>query len=82
MRSPPNVVACLSQMLCRNVHTLHLTLLRIILLSPVPGYYYSVIYAETQAHTIFTLRQNPYGTHLGTAKKVQSPDVISIVDAL
>lgn len=54
----------------------------IILLSPVPGYYYSAIYAETQAHTIFTLRQNPYGTHLGTAKKVQSTDDISIVDAL
>lgn len=54
----------------------------IILLSLVPGYYYSAINAETQAHTIFTLPQNPYGTHLEFAKKVLSTDDISIVDAL
>lgn len=59
-----------------------LDLTSIILLSPVTGYYYNAIYAETQAHTIFTLPQNPYGTHLGTAKKVLSTDDISIVDAL
>lgn len=86
MRPPPaNIVSCLSQILkmlyiASNVVASDLTC--IILLSPVTGYYYSALYAETQAHTIFTLRQNPCGTHLGTAKKVLSPDDISIVDAL
>lgn len=54
----------------------------IILLYSVSGYYYNAFHIEKQAHTIFTLRRNPCGTHLGTARKVLSPDDISIADAL